>query len=110
MCFPGLPFMAQLRATWITDSVLCSARRECGRVPASAWRECRGRFLEPQLSLFPNAVVAALGSKSRDRLGGVPGVIPAVAAAPPGCNHADAKASWQAIADRVRSRRLAGGV
>jgi len=59
MCYPGRPFAAQMRATWITDSVLCSARLECGGVPASASHECRGRFLEPQLALFPNALVAA---------------------------------------------------
>jgi len=101
MCFPGRPFEAQLELTWVTDSVLCSARVECGGVPTSVSRECRARFLQPQLALFPNAVVAALGSKARTRLRGVPGVISAVAAAPPGCNRGDAKASWQAIADRV---------
>ena len=101
MCFPGLPFEAQMEVTWITDSVLCSARVECGGVPASVSHECRTRFLQPQLALFPNAVVAALGRKAQDRLRGVPGVIPAVAAAPPGCNLRDAKPSWQAIAERV---------
>ena len=104
MCFPELGFGDQLRVTWITDSVLCSARVECGGVPASAWRECRRRFLEPQLALFPNAVVAAVGAKARDRLVGVPGVISAVSAAPPGCNLRSARASWQAIADRVHER------
>ena len=104
MCFPELSFAGQLRVAWITDSVLCSARVEGGTVPASAWRECRRRFLEPQLALFPNAVVAAVGAKARDRLVGVPGVIPAVSAAPPGCNLPGAKASWQAIADRVHDR------
>jgi hypothetical protein len=66
MCYSGRPFAAQMRVTWITDSVLCSARVECGGVPASASRECRRRFLEPQLALFPNALVAALGAKARD--------------------------------------------
>lgn len=106
MCFPGLPFDAQLRVAWFTDSVLCSARVECGGVPASAWRECRRRCLEPQLALFPNAVVAALGAKARDRLEGVPGVVAAVAAAPPGCNRPEARASWQAIADQVHGRSV----
>ena len=101
MCFPGLSFEAQMEFMWFTESVLCSAAVECGGVPAGVARECRTRFLEPQLALFPNAVVAALGAKARDRLRGVPGVIPAIAAAPPGCNRRDAKASWQAIADRV---------
>jgi len=102
MCFPGRPFETQMEITWITDSVLCSATVECGCVPASAARECRARFLEPQLAVFPNAIVAALGAKARDRLWGLPGVISAIAAAPPGCNLAGAEASWKAIADRVR--------
>jgi len=63
LCFPDLPFEAQIRFTWITDSVLCSAPAECGGAPPSVERECVARFLQPQLALFPCAVVAALGAK-----------------------------------------------
>jgi hypothetical protein len=103
MCFEGLPFDRQLEKVWMTESVLCSARVECGSVPSAAWRACGSSYLRPQLSLFPNAIVAALGSKASKRLAaiGVPH-ISATAAAPPGCNHKGAVESWRAIAEAVR--------
>jgi hypothetical protein len=103
MCFPDLSFEEQMRVAWITDSVLCSARIESGRVSSKVAKECRSRYLEPQLKMFPNAVVASLGAKARDRLQGIPGVLAAVAAAPPGCNRREARPSWQAIAAQVQS-------
>ena len=105
LCFPGSSFDEQMRRAWITDSVLCSARVEGGSVPASAARACRSRYLEAQLDLLPNAVVAALGSKARDRLAGYGReVIPAFAAAPPGCNRPSA-ARPENAADRRDRRR-----
>jgi hypothetical protein len=104
LCFPDISFDQQMAVTWITESVLCSAAVEGGHVPEQAVRECRLRYLEPQLRLFPNAVVVALGGKARSRLRGVPGVIPAVAAAPPGCNGKGAEESWRAAAAIVRTR------
>ena len=32
-CWPGLSFKEQLRRTWVTESVLCSASVECGSIP-----------------------------------------------------------------------------
>ena len=106
MCFPDLSFEEQMRVAWITDSVLCSARIEGGHVSSRVAQECRSRYLEPQLKMFPNAVVASLGAKARDRLQGIPGVLAAVAAAPPGCNRREARPSWQAIAAQVQSRAV----
>jgi uracil-DNA glycosylase len=104
MCWPDVSFDDQLRRTWITESVLCSARREGGSVPSRAWRQCRSRYLEAQLALFADASIIALGRKAQDRLAGIPGVIPAWAAAPPGCNRREAPASWEAAARIVRAR------
>lgn len=104
LCFPGISFQSQMRRSWITDSVLCSAKAEGSHVPAVVARECRTRYLEAQLASFPNAVIAALGAKARDRLKGFPGVIAAVAAAPPGCNRREARDSWRAIAAKVHAR------
>lgn len=103
MCFPDLTFDQQLEKAWLTESVLCSARKECGSVPSSAWRACSLDYLKPQLSRFSGAVVAALGAKASARLDaiGIPH-IKAKAAAPPGCNQRDAFESWKAIADAVR--------
>ncbi|MDD5054870.1 MAG: hypothetical protein PHZ00_01225 [Candidatus Peribacteraceae bacterium] len=93
-----------MRHAWITDSVLCSAKEECGKVDHAVERECCRRFLQPTLTLFPNAVVAALGKKAGRRMAGIDReIVHAYAAAPPGCNNKKARASWQHIADLVRS-------
>src|SRR5262245_65680824 len=52
-----------MQHAWVTDSVLCSARKEGGSVSARAARACRHGYLEAQLDLLPHAVVATLGSK-----------------------------------------------
>lgn len=104
MCWPDYSFEDQMRLTWITESVLCSAKVEGASVPARAWQQCRSRYLEAQLELFPEASVVALGRKAQTRLVGIPQVIPAVAASPPGCNRREARASWEAAAQIVRSR------
>jgi hypothetical protein len=107
LCFPGRDFDEQLRMTWMTESVLCSAVVEGGSVRAPVARACRERYLGAQLNLFPNAVIAALGAKARDRMRGLPRpFIEAAAVAPPGCNFNGARESWQAIADCVRSKGL----
>ncbi len=108
LCFPGTTFDEQMRRAWITNSVLCSARTEGGQVPAIVARTCRSRYLDKQIQLFPQAVVAALGKKAQERLTGLPReVVAAVAAAPPGCNHRTARPSWQCIADQVHERSFA---
>ena len=103
LCFPGQGFDEQMRRTWMTESVLCSAPKEGGGVRSAVGKACRSRYLERQLSMFPNAVVAALGSKARSRLKGL-SFIAAKAAAPPGCNFRGARESWHAIATAVQSR------
>jgi uracil-DNA glycosylase len=103
MCFPDRSFDDQLKQTWITESVLCSARVESGAVSSAAARACRMSYLERELDVLPNAVVVALGAKARDRLKGLKQeVFHAVAAAPPGCNGRDARPSWRAAAARVQ--------
>lgn len=77
----------------ITESVLCSAKQEGGHVGASIARECVQRYLVPQLELFPNALVVALGTKAQYRLKGIVDYFPAFAVAPPGCNKSKAKDS-----------------
>ncbi len=106
-CFPKLPFDEQLRRVWITDSVKCSARREGGSVPASVAHDCRSRFLERELALFPAAVVVALGKKAATRLKGRHDLICVAAAAPPYGATKAARATWPRIADALRARRAA---
>lgn len=107
MCFPGLTFDEQMRRTWMTESVLCSASKEGASVPKPVEAACRSQYLERQLALFPAAVVVALGGKAAARLKGR-AVIAAFAAAPPGCNFKGARASWEAVAVAVRQRRDRG--
>jgi len=70
LCFPGMSFDDQMRRTWMTESVLCSAITEGAPVRGPVEKVCRVRYLDQQLNLFPNAVVAALGGKAAKRLPG----------------------------------------
>ncbi|TGX48099.1 hypothetical protein DIT72_15885 [Marinobacter orientalis] len=93
----------------MTESVLCSAPVESGSVRGVCERNCGTRYLLPQLELLNHCVMAALGAKARDRMRalGIESFIPAVAAAPPGCNLKEVRSSWQAIADAVHRTNAA---
>lgn len=58
--WPNVDFDRQMRKVWITESMLCSK-------PQVSWnrrgprRKCVETYLQKQLSLFPNAVVAVFG-------------------------------------------------
>ena len=110
LCWPNLDFDHQMRKTLLTDSVICSAKIECGGVSTSTSCECVKKYLLPQLALLPNALVVALGGKSQKRLkmGGYSNFINAVAAAPPGCNFRSARASWEQIAIEIKKRQCVG--
>lgn len=107
-CFPGVGLQAQLRKTWITESVLCSAEKEGGHVPANACRACGSLYLERQLELLSDPVIGALGNKAQDRLGkyvshlSPDDFVNAYSVAPPGCNFEGAEESWNEIARQVR--------
>lgn len=68
LCWPNLPFEKQLEKVWMTESVLCSAPIESGRVRSAVERACGERYLLRQLALFPDAVVVALGAKAQKRM------------------------------------------
>jgi hypothetical protein len=105
LCFPGIPLDEQLRRTWRTNAVLCSAKIKCGPVPREIEDTCVQTYLLKQLELFPQeAIVAALGVKAQKRLDRYG--IKAVAAPHPTCRQSTAAKmkSWQALADRVHER------
>lgn len=108
-CWPELSFEEQMRKAWLTDSVLCSAPKECGPVPKSTERSCGQRYLIPQLRLFPDALVVALGGKAQKRLRalGFKSFLPVYSVAPPGCrtHKKQAQASWDAIPAELARRR-----
>ena len=101
LCFPNTPLEEQFRKVWRTNSVLCSARIECGSVPRLVEKTCISEYLVRQLALIPNAVVAALGSKAQHRLKRAG--ISAFPALHPSCRESSAakRASWEALAARV---------
>lgn len=109
LCWPNLSFEQQMRKTWLTESVLCSALKEGGSVSAAASQACGQRYLRAQLQLFPKALVVALGSKAQSRLRkiGFSSFVSAYAAAPPGCNRPEALTSWQQIPLALRKLQQA---
>lgn len=99
LIFPGTGLEQQMRRTWITRSVLCSASA-AGDMPAAASRECRIGYLERQLELFAGARVVALGVAAGKRLKGHPGLLEAGDPAPPGCHQRGARESWTDLSSR----------
>ena len=61
LCFPHQSFEEQLRRTWRTNSVLCSAQVEGGSILRPIEDICIQTYLRKQLALMPNALGAALG-------------------------------------------------
>lgn len=104
LCWPNESFENQMHHVWLTESVLCSAKQEGGHVGTSIGRDCVQRYLVPQLELFPDALVVALGLKAQHRLNGIVDYYPAYAVAPPGCNKSQAKDSWKRIPKFIKGR------
>jgi hypothetical protein len=106
-CWPSMPFEEQLRKTWLTESVLCSAPKESGPVPRDVYMPCGQRYLLRELARFRDALIVAVGTKARDRLQalGVKNVMPVGAASPPGCNKPEARESWEQIRSELSRRR-----
>lgn len=104
LCFPNRSLNEQLRWTWRTNSVLCSAMEECGPVPRAVESTCMRRYLASQLALLPHALVAALGGKAQARLAreGI-AFFPALHPSSRKSN-AEKLASWKALAAELHSR------
>ena len=109
LCFPGQTFEEQLRRIWRTNSVLCSARVECGGVSRIVERTCIMTYLSRQLALVPGALVAALGRKALRRLdrhgiAAFPALHPSSRV-----SNTEKLASWNALATALRNHRLRTG-
>lgn len=104
MCFPNTPLEQQLRFVWRTNSVLCSAEIESGPVPIAVVDTCIRAYFLPQIALFPNALVAALGHKAQSRL--ARHGISAFPALHPSSRVStkEKQASWRALAAAVHAR------
>ena len=66
--WPGNRLEAQLTRTWLTNAVLCPAEVTGGKHPLRVERACASTYLAPQLALFPDAFVLALGAKAARRM------------------------------------------
>ena len=107
-CWPGLSLEEQLRRTWITESILCSAPVSSGPINKAVGQACGELFLERQLALFPNAFVVCLGRKAEQRLSYIGLEANEWAAAPgkPGGLTKKAQRSWVRVG-RLFRRHLA---
>ncbi|MFA6637030.1 MAG: hypothetical protein WCV56_08040 [Candidatus Omnitrophota bacterium] len=96
LLWPGMSFDEQMKKCLFTDSVLCSAPVERGRISSQVEQACVKRYFVPLLELVPQAKVIAFGNKAQNRLasGGFTNYIPAKAVAPPEGNKPQARESW----------------
>lgn len=103
-CWPNLSIEDKFHKVWMTDSVLCSAKTETGRIPASITRYCGNRYLSAQIELFPSALVVAMGNKAKKRLEtiGFTNYIKVSSPAKPEGNKSKAKESWKRIPEELR--------
>ena len=104
--WPGLTLEQQLRKTWITESVLCSAEQSGGKVSPAIERACGETYLKKQIRLFPSATLVALGGKANLRLQrcGIAPHIVAHAPGRPGGSKPAARKSWTEAASRFHQR------
>jgi hypothetical protein len=97
----------QLKRTWITEGILCSAKKTTGNVPRVVEKECANCFLRQQLELLPHAFVVALGKKAQRRLefAGRPADVVVRAAGMPIHDRKKAEAGWRAAGCAFRAWR-----
>ena len=111
MCWPGSSFEQQMHKVWLTDSVLCSAIVEGGKVSPTAAKVCGRRYLLAQRALFrKEALVVAVGNKARQRLLWLDlrdgtDFIHVRSIAPPGCNYVGSRESWERIPSELTRRK-----
>jgi hypothetical protein len=71
MCWESNSLEDQLKRVWLTDSYLCSAKKESGSVATASWRACAEVYLRRQLLLFQqrtNCLFVACGGKAQERV------------------------------------------
>lgn len=107
-CWPDLSLEDQFHKVWMTESVLCSAKRETGSIPIEICDLCGKMYLSKQLKIFQNSLIVAMGGKAEHRLKrlGVKEYLRVSSPAMPEGNKQRAKDSWQKIALEVRRRDL----
>ena len=103
--WPSLSFEEQLKKVWMTETRLCSIKKEIGNIPIRNRDICSSHYLKKQLNLFTNAKVIGFGNKAKDtltRLG--QDHLGAWAVSPPGANNQKAKDSWENVIHLMRNK------
>ena len=67
-CWPNISFESQMKQTWVTPSMLCSAKVSGGNVPAVVTKQCATLYLARQLDILSHAFVIALGRNAAARI------------------------------------------
>lgn len=109
LCWPQMTFAEQMRRTWITPAMLCSAPVSGGSVPKGVAASCAASYLRPQIDAIPKAFVIALGLKAAERLRISGCRCDFVAQHPSARPNTNPVASWRAAADAFNAWRTTGG-
>ncbi len=99
-CFwPDQSLAEQLKKTWLTNAVLCTAQVSGGPHLTRVEAACADTYIAPQLDLLSSAFVFVLGNKARNRLVAAGLRFDAVGRHPSArVSDADKRASWYAAA------------
>jgi hypothetical protein len=103
-CWPNLQFAEQMKRTWITESVLCSAAKSCSGFSREVESACATMYLSPQLQALSGAFVVCLGGKAARRLrtAGLRYDVKAAAPGLPGGNTERSKKTWLRLGKRFQ--------
>jgi hypothetical protein len=103
LCFHKDDLDAQLRRTWFTNAVKCSAQTVGGKVSREIERACAAKYLKEEIRCLPNAYVLALGGKAQDRLKRAGIRFDGRAQHPSARPNTKPKESWKAAADEFQA-------
>jgi len=105
-CWTPLDLETAIQRTWVTESVLCSAKNPCDPILPEAERTCGENYLVRELRLFPTAFLVALGRKAQNRLHAL-GYEPTYAPSPakPSGNWHSSKDAWARLGERFHEWR-----
>lgn len=102
LCWPHQSFQDQMRRTWITPAVLCSAPVSGGKLTSAVERAC-ATHLRAQLEVLRGPFIVALGGKAHARLKRAGIVSHAIAQHPSARPNTDPEASWVNMASHFRA-------
>jgi len=106
---PETSFEDQMRKVWITDSVLCSAKKSGAVVDEDVEKACAHLYLRPQRILLSGAFWVALGNKAKNRMDKCGLAYDAKALHPSASDKYDPSTSWSRAAKKYHDWAAVGG-